>query len=602
MLKKQVAKKNSFTSYFWCPPLAGKALPLVTSTLSATIQLNSAEMAAAINAHKLSHTEQQRAEQFIKNWPEWQVSAYNAYRAANHCISTANPYIVVVYQQVNPPILLSLLAAASAYCLAHKIPTILVVSDCANSLITDKDFTVLNNLANKVLAPGIALQRLSKPCHHANILAKANAVIAVDSWLGFEALLWQKPVITLGKPFYAGLSLTQDIQQPSKTYHVALTQLVHYVLLANSQSFCPETKEPQSIEQALSWLQQQNQLRNRFPEKLYAIGFTFWWKNAVKAFFQGSEVVFVKQPQQVPHNTTAVIWGRKSIAGLASTVKLYRLEDGFLRSVGLGALFAKPLSWVADSAGLYFDATKASDLENLLNTRAFTNEQLHQAQQLIPWLCEHNVTKYNTGQANWHKPDTNEKVLLVVGQVEADASIAYGASEIKHNLALLKAVRQRNPNAYIVYKPHPDVVAGARAIGQNEQQTAQFCNQVVEHADISAMLQQVDEVHVITSLAGFEALLRGKPVYCYGLPFYAGWGLTTDITTCARRSQKLTLTELVAGTLLTYPLYLGFNAGYYSNALETAQALAKIRQHNNQQPLVWQKLLRLIINSIRGKE
>jgi len=75
----------------------------------------------------------------------------------------------------------------------------------------------------------------------------------------------------------------------------------------------------------------------------------------------------------------------------------------------------------------------------------------------------------------------------------------------------------------------------------------------------------VDEVHTISSLTGFEALLRGLDVTCYGLPFYAGWGLTTDMdgqslpkATYLKRRQRdiyLTLEQLIYGALICYPLY-----------------------------------------------
>jgi capsular polysaccharide export protein len=67
----------------------------------------------------------------------------------------------------------------------------------------------------------------------------------------------------------------------------------------------------------------------------------------------------------------------------------------------------------------------------------------------------------------------------------------------------------------------------------------------------------VDEVHVNTSLAGFEALLRGKCVTTHGVPFYAGWGLTRDLGPVpVRRTARRSLDELVAATLLQYPRYL----------------------------------------------
>jgi capsular polysaccharide export protein len=62
-------------------------------------------------------------------------------------------------------------------------------------------------------------------------------------------------------------------------------------------------------------------------------------------------------------------------------------------------------------------------------------------------------------------------------------------------------------------------------------------------------------VATITSLTGFEALLRGKAVTVFGRPFYAGWGLTDDVDP-PLRDRRLTLDELTAASLLFYPSYL----------------------------------------------
>ncbi len=61
----------------------------------------------------------------------------------------------------------------------------------------------------------------------------------------------------------------------------------------------------------------------------------------------------------------------------------------------------------------------------------------------------------------------------------------------------------------------------------------------------------------MTSLLGFEALLRGTPVTTLGAPFYAGWGLTRDLgKTPARRQARPTLPGLVHAALIGYPRYL----------------------------------------------
>ncbi len=309
-------------------------------------------------------------------------------------------------------------------------------------------------------------------------------------------------------------------------------------------------------------------------QPLYAIGFNPHWRPALKRFLQGAQLRHVRTPSQVPAGATAVIWGRRDISQeLARDVRLIRLEDGFLRSVGLGAEFARPLSWVVDSRGLYFDATGPSDLEVLLATHAFTEAERARAQALMARICQARISKYNVGQNTWVRPDTEQRVILVPGQVESDASLAYGAPQIRTNLELLKAVRETNPNAWIVYKPHPDVVAGARARGAGEQDANRFSDEIMTDVNIASVLEQVDEVHTLTSLTGFEALIRHKAVTCYGLPFYAGWGLTRDHCTCSRRQRHLDLNELVAAVLILYPLYVSYRTGAYISPEQTLEEL-----------------------------
>lgn len=176
-----------------------------------------------------------------------------------------------------------------------------------------------------------------------------------------------------------------------------------------------------------------------------------------------------------------------------------------------------------DRTGIYYDSSRASDLETILRTAVFDDTLRGRAAALRERIVAANLTKYNVGSGRWQRPAGITRVILVPGQVETDASIKYG-SPVRRNMDLLKAVRNANPDAYVVYKPHPDVVAGLRDAGQNEQQALDWCNEVVVDYPIGELFASVDEVHVLTSLAGFEALLRGRKVVTFGQPFYAGWG------------------------------------------------------------------------------
>jgi capsular polysaccharide export protein len=285
---------------------------------------------------------------------------------------------------------------------------------------------------------------------------------------------------------------------------------------------------------------------------------------------------------------------------LAPDVKVVRLEDGFLRSVGLGADLIRPVSWVVDGRGIYYDATRPSDLEFLLENSKFEPDLLERAALLRSRVVTEGLTKYNVGSTHWQRPANAEKVILVPGQVESDDSLKYGAPGIRSNIDLLKAVRLANASAYIVYKPHPDVVARLRARGAGEDTALRWCDQVLTDASMSDLLRNVDEVHVLTSLAGFEALLRHKAVTCYGQPFYSGWGLTTDMVSHPRRTRRLTLDELVAGALISYPIYLSRACDRLISPEQAIDELVSWRTRNGGRAPWWRELFRVALRRIVG--
>ncbi len=311
------------------------------------------------------------------------------------------------------------------------------------------------------------------------------------------------------------------------------------------------------------------------PKLLAAYAFPRWKWRYVRQCFPGHAVRFVRDAATIPPAAGLLLWGNAPLPqGVPHAAPVIRMEDGFLRSVGLGAELVRPLSWVVDTQGIYYDAGRPSDLETLLAGATFTPALLSRARALRTGIVQAGLTKYNVGCAPWRRPAQAARVILVPGQVESDASIAYGATRLRRNVDLLRAVREQHPDAHVVYKPHPDVAARLRLLGQGEEQAHVWCDEIVVDADMHALLDAVDEVHVLTSLAGFEALLRGKPVTCWGQPFYAGWGLTRDVDAHPRRRRVLSLDELVAGALILYPLYLGRS----SRALITPeQALEELR-------------------------
>lgn len=232
------------------------------------------------------------------------------------------------------------------------------------------------------------------------------------------------------------------------------------------------------------------------------------------------------------------------------------IEDGFVRSTGLGANCVPPLSITVDRSGVHFDPAQPSDLELLLETAAFAPDLLARAEALMARIVTAGLSKYGRGAAALSRPAGARRHVLVTGQVEDDRSVQCGGGGMT-NLDLLMAARAAEPDAYLIYKPHPDVEAGHRKGTIEDAVARRYADAIERAAPISALLDMVDAIHVLTSLAGFEALLRGKQVITHGVPFYAGWGLTRDLGPVpARRTARRSLAELVAAVLIVYPRYL----------------------------------------------
>lgn len=393
----------------------------------------------------------------------------------------------------------------------------------------------------------------------ADVLRGAKAVYCVTSQVGFEAILHGGEPRVFGSPYYAGWGLSCDeVACARRSTRLSRVQLFEGAMIDYPVWFDVYSGGQTNFLSALHGLEARRRAHRIGRGGAVAVGMRLW-KRAFVGQVLG-DTRFCDDPGEAPEIAARearklVVWASsKAGEALLDDVPVMRMEDGFLRSVGLGAELAEPMSACLDDLGIYYDPRRASRLERLIReSRDLSERQLARAKALRLRLIKEGLSKYNVGAGGVETPD-GRRVILVPGQVEDDASILLGAGEVSTNRGLLEAVRAANPDAYVLYKPHPDVEAGLRPGTLAEAQG--LCDQILHGVSAEAALKGANEVWTMTSLMGFEALLRGKRVVSFGRPFYAGWGLTEDRAgSMERRCPGIALDGLVHATLIDYPIY-----------------------------------------------
>jgi len=397
----------------------------------------------------------------------------------------------------------------------------------------------------------------------------AELHMADGAAIGFLALLAGRPVRCHAPTWLSGWGLTRDEPGiPTRAERRNLTELAAAALIRGASHASPFTGAAITAEAAADIAADWRHVTDANRRIGSLTGMQFWKRRRLAEFLHtgmgapnyvrsaGAAVAeAVRQggavaswSSRMPHGLTA--------AAKAARIPVVRIEDGFIRSVGLGSNFLPPCSIILDSRGIYYDPRQPSDLEHLLATAPFEPGLIARASHLIDRLVSQGVTKYNVGTERPITFPSGRRRILVPGQVANDLSVRLGGAGVTDNADLLDRVRSANPDAFIAYKPHPDVDAGHRPGIIPDADVLRVADAIVRDVSMAKLIDAIDEVHTLTSLAGFEALLRRRVVVAWGQPFYAGWGLTQDMAPIARRNRTLTIEQLAAGVLLLYPRYI----------------------------------------------
>lgn len=524
-----------------------------------------------------SESELCRAREFIEFLASNRLSKYNhGLDRALPEFSASKRFVLIVDQTVGDASVEGALADVSTFhkmvrAARHENPDAMVVARLHPETVAG---TKPGYTAGIASVPGLTI--FAEPVSPWCLLELRPHVYTVSSQFGFEALMAGCKVTCFGVPFYAGWGLTDDRTDIPKrrTRKRSPDELAAAVYLRYAKYFDCWRRTPVTPETAADQLAflRRSYLANSKPVVGYRIA--RWKRGAVSTMLEGpcgkpQFTSSLRKAVAVSRKTGADVaaWGRDAIRLrpylAAQGLSCLAVEDGFLRSVGLGAAFAKPLSLVFDRTGLYFDPRSPSDIETILCCDEELLQDRERAAALRGKIVAAKITKYNLEgrRPRFHPPAGREKdVVVVPGQVADDQAVLVArppslpAGE-NVNTFLLRQVRSRKPGAYIVFKPHPDVEKIGR-LGKLQQNDHALADAVATDTSIDDLLALCRRVETYSSLAGFEALLREVPVTVHGRPFYSGWGLTEDCNTTERRGRCRTLEELVAAALIRYPRYL----------------------------------------------
>ena len=407
-------------------------------------------------------------------------------------------------------------------------------------------------------------QIYSDPVSPWHLFDGAVAVYTHSSMLGFEAIFAGHKPRVFGQPFYAGWGRTIDeVPLARRGRELTRAQLFAAAMILYPTWYDASADRLCELEDVIAALAARTRAWREDRAGYIGLGMRRWKRPFFKRAF-GSVQPMVFANSSAAAARKSVKSGRKVLAWGASDAPegASRVEDGFLRSRGLGADLVVPLSLSIDRLGPYFDPSKMTELDDLIaKSGELPLAEIERAGRLMRRITKERLTKYNLDDASLSKSD-GRRSILVVGQVEDDQSVLKGAGKIATNLDLLRKARAENPDARILWKPHPDVEAGLRKGNVDSAELEGLADFELTNTGTLAALDVADELWTMTSTMGFEALIRGTPVTCTGMPFYAGWGFTTDLTPApAHRIAGVSLAGLVHAALIGYPRYFDPETG-----------------------------------------
>ena len=270
-----------------------------------------------------------------------------------------------------------------------------------------------------------------------------------------------------------------------------------------------------------------------------------------------------------------------AVAAIERQIPMIFCEEGFLNSIepfmGTSApIFHFRHSIIFDEGGLYLNALVPSRIENILNSDwKLCEQEFIRVRELISIIKKEKLSKYNCQPIEKKNFCGKGKSVLVIDQVYGDKSIEFGLADDDNSFKeMLKIAIEENQNAEIYIKAHP-VVSKGHFADIEEKGKIHILTDAINPIEL---LQQMDKVYVVSSQMGFEAAFCGCEVHCFGMPFYAGWGITLDYVTCPRRNKKRTIEEIFYVAYVMATTYVSHKKNAVCEIEDVIEELLELRK------------------------
>lgn len=286
---------------------------------------------------------------------------------------------------------------------------------------------------------------------------------------------------------------------------------------------------------------------------------------------QVGALILDKYPELINHKTCEI---KKPIltmeGGFLANITLFKLEN----PPEINARFAMPMSYNLSTRSHYDISTPYLNTLEYLLTEGFEplkNKQIKRAQDCIKKIKEYKLSKYNC-QFSENSLFENKKTAIIIDQAYNDKSISMSNASAKTFEEMLDYAIGHTPQDWNLFiKVHPEQLCGRRQGYFTNNKEALLSGQIFIPENCRAkflatpdwnpvdMLMHTDKIYTVGSQMGFEALMCDTEVVTFGVPFYAGYGLTKDMNNSERllfRNKYIhSLEEIFYITYIKYTHY-----------------------------------------------